>query len=89
MMQNITVQQILAILVPVTFILHLALWMFVSPYMPEIPEKTLGLLQGMLGLHGGWAAMIVNYYFSSSASSARKDEIIAASPPPLRPPAGP
>ncbi len=88
-MKNITVQQILAIWVPVTFIAHLGLWMFVSPYMPEIPEKVLGLLQGMLGLHAGWAAMIVGYYFNSSASGARKDEIIAASSPPLRPPEAP
>lgn len=89
MMQNITVQQILAIWVPVTFILHLGLWMFLSPYMPEVPEKVLGLLQGMLGLHAGWAAMIINFYFSSSASSARKDAIIAASSPPPRAPEAP
>ena len=88
-MFRIDAQKLLAIWVPVTFILHLALWMFVSPYMPETPEKVLGLLQGMLGLHGGWAAMIINYYFSSSASSARKDEIIASSAPPVRPPQAP
>ena len=81
MMQNINIQKLLAVWVPVTFILHLSLWMFVSPFLPDVPEKVLGMLQSMLGLHGGWAAMIVGYYFNSSSSSARKDEIIAASTP--------
>ncbi len=88
-MIGIDVRKLLAIWVPVTFILHLALWMFASPYMPPVSEKVLGLLQGMLGAHMAWAGMIIGYYFNSTQSSARKDEIIAASAPPLRPPEEP
>ena len=88
-MQNIDVQRILALWVPITFVIHLAMWMFVSPYLPEIPEKVMGLLQGMLGAHMAWSGMIIGYYFNSSASSARKDAIIAASSPPPRGPEAP
>ena len=40
-MIGIDVRKLLAIWVPVTFILHLALWMFASPYMPPVSEKVL------------------------------------------------
>ena len=77
---DISIQKMIAIFILATFIIHLTVWEFVP--LPNIAsDKVLGMLQTMLGLHGGWCAMIVNYYFSSSASSARKDEIIAASAP--------
>lgn len=76
---NDTVKNTLAALVPLTFIAHLAMWTFFPPEM--LSDKVVGMLQSMLGLHGGWAGLIINYYFSSSASSARKDEIIAAAAP--------
>ncbi len=87
-MLNIEVQKLLALWVPITFVAHLLIWTFV-PIPNAGNEKVMGMLQTMLGLHGGWAAMIINYYFSSSASSARKDSIIAASAPPPRPPEAP
>lgn len=76
---NDTVKNALAIFVPLSFIGHLALWTFFPPEM--LSDKVVGMLQSMLGLHGGWSAMIISYYFNSSASSARKDEIIASSAP--------
>lgn len=76
---NDTVKNALAIFVPLSFIVHLAMWIFFPPEM--LSDKVIGMLQSMLGLHGAWAGMIINFYFSSSASSARKDEIIAASAP--------
>lgn len=76
---NDSVKNALAIFVPVSFIGHLAMWTFFPPEM--LSDKVVGMLQSMLGLHGGWAGMIIGFYFNSSASSAKKDEIIAASAP--------
>lgn len=76
---NETVKNVLAVVVPITFIAHVAIWTF---FHPQIDDKLMQALMTLFGMHGGWTAMIVNYYFSSSASSARKDEIIANSAPP-------
>lgn len=86
---GVDAKKVLALWVPVTFVIHVALWMFVSPYLPPVPDKVFGMLQTLLGAHMAWAGMIINYFFSSSASSARKDEIIAASAPPPRAPEAP
>lgn len=79
-MRDIDVQRLLAVFVPTTFIIFVGLWMYFPPGV--LNDKTAGLLNTLLGLHGGWAAMIIGYYFNSSSSSARKDEIIAQSVPP-------
>lgn len=83
---NDTVKNVLAVMVPLTFIGHLGMWSFFPP--ENLSDKVIGMLQAMLGLHGGWAGMIIGYYFNSSASSARQQEIIAASPPPTVQPPG-
>lgn len=79
MRQPIDVQKVLAIVVPLTFIAEVACWQWIMP--AKLDSSTREMLSGLLGLHAGWAAMIVGYYFNSSASSAKKDEIIARSTP--------
>lgn len=83
---NEDVKNVLAIFVPVSFIAFVIMWTFFPP--KNIDSQTLGFLNTLLGLHGGWAAMIIGYYFNSSASSAKKDDIIANLPalPPTQPP---
>jgi hypothetical protein len=77
---SIDVQKVLALWVPITFIVHVAVWSFVP--IPNIGnDKIVGMLQAMLGGHMAWAGMIIGYYFNSSASSAKKDDIIARSTP--------
>jgi hypothetical protein len=76
--ENDTVKGALAIFVPASYVAHVGMWTF---FPPHVEQSTMTALMQLLGLHGGWVAMIIGYYFNSSASSARKDEIIAASAP--------
>lgn len=77
--RNDDVKNVLAVFVPISFIGFVIVWTF---FAPKLDATTLGFLNTLLGLHAGWAAMIIGYYFNSSASSARQQEIIAASSPP-------
>lgn len=84
-LKNVETTRILALWLPITFVLHISFWVIGSMVFPValqgIPDKVVGMLQTLVGLHGGWCGLVINYYFSSSASSARKDEIIAQSAP--------
>lgn len=72
-MRNITTQTVLALSIPTAFIgLIYTLFFFPPP-----TGEGLRILDAMVGLIGGWTAMIVGFYFNSSASSQSKDNIIA------------
>lgn len=77
MLSKLSVQNILSIMIPGTFILEIVTYKWWGPSAGD----ALRMIDGLLGLHGGWAAMVIGYHFNSSASSARKDEIIASSAP--------
>lgn len=73
-----SVQNILSLFIPGSFIIEIVTYRW---WGPSGGGDAVRMIDGLLGLQGGWAAMVVGYHFNSSASSARKDEIIAASAP--------
>jgi uncharacterized membrane protein len=78
-MTNTDVQKVLAVAVPLSFVVLTATWLIMAWRM-EVPKSNAELfsvLNTLLGMIGGWTAMIVGYYFNSSASSAKKDELLA------------
>lgn len=79
-MTNTDVQKIIAVAVPTAFVALTACWLVLAwrTEAPKANAEMFSVLNTLLGMIGGWTAMIVGYYFNSSASSARKDEIIAS-----------
>lgn len=79
-MTNVEVQKVLAVAVPLAFIVLTATWLLLAwrTEAPKANAEMFSVLNTLLGMIGSWTAMIIGYYFNSSASSARKDEIIAA-----------
>lgn len=79
-MTNVDVQRVLAVAVPTAFVCLTAAWLIMAwRYdMPKGNAELFSVLNTLIGMIGGWTAMIVGYYFNSSASSAKKDELLAA-----------
>lgn len=77
---NADVQKIIAVAVPFAFVSLTACWLILAWHTdaPKANAEMFSVLNTLLGMIGGWTAMIVGYYFNSSASSAKKDETIAA-----------
>lgn len=79
-MNNTDVQKVIAIFVPAAFVALTTTWL-VMAWRYDTPKNNAELfsvLNTLIGMIGGWTAMIVGYYFNSSASSAKKDELLAA-----------
>lgn len=79
-MTNVDVQRVLAVLVPLAFILLTTTWLILAwrTDAPKANAEMFSVLNTLLGMIGAWSAMIIGYYFNSSASSAKKDELLAA-----------
>lgn len=79
-LNNTDMQRVLALIVPLSFVFLTTTWLIMAWRM-EIPKSNAELfsvLNTLLGMIGGWTAMIIGYYFNSSASSASKDALLAA-----------
>lgn len=79
-MSNTDVQKVLAVAVPMAFVALTTSWLVLA-WRTEAPKgnaELFSVLNTLIGMIGGWTAMIVGYYFNSSASSAKKDELLAA-----------
>ena len=67
-------QKILALVIPVCFIIVIFVWMF---FPPRLGDGATAVLNTLVGTLGSLTAMIITFYFGSSRGAANKDSTIA------------